>query len=71
MGSGMLNKCKCIDCTRRDIGCHSRCEDYKKWKAEIDKIRKAMKEAKADIGYEYREERYSRKLRRKKQYTYK
>lgn len=71
MGSGMLNKCKCIDCTRRHIGCHSRCEDYKTWKAEVDKVRKAMKEAKADIGYEYREERYSRKLRRKKQYTYK
>lgn len=68
MGSGMLKECKCIDCTRRDIGCHSRCEDYKKWKAEIDKVRKAMKEAN---GYEYRKERYSRKLRRKKQYTYK
>lgn len=54
MGSGMLKECKCINCTRRDIGCHSRCEDYKKWKTEVDKVRKAM-----------------RKLRRKKQYTYK
>lgn len=39
MGSGMLNKCKCIDCTRRHVGCHSRCEDYKKWKTEVDKAR--------------------------------
>lgn len=67
----MLKESKCIYCTERYIGCHSHCEDYKKWKAESDEANKAVREAKANIGHEYREERYTRRLKRKKQTTYK
>ncbi len=67
----MLKDSKCIYCTERHIGCHSQCEDYKKWKAEVDEVSKAMREAKATVGHEYRNERYNRRIRKRKNYIYK
>lgn len=37
-------KTPCIDCERRHMGCHSRCEDYKKWKDEHEARRKEYHE---------------------------
>lgn len=34
----------CKDCEFRTIGCHSNCEPYKEFQAEIEKIRKAADE---------------------------
>ena len=29
-------ECKCIDCSRRCIGCHSKCDDYAEYRKHID-----------------------------------
>jgi len=34
----------CKDCEFRTIGCHSSCEPYKAFQAELEKIRKASEE---------------------------
>lgn len=31
----MVSPCK--GCERREVGCHSGCEDYRKWRCEKDK----------------------------------
>ena len=28
----------CKGCTRREVGCHSKCEDYKEYRKQIDEI---------------------------------
>ena len=40
--------CKCKDCDKRTLGCHSTCEDYKAFKAENEKRRE-----RANNHYEY------------------
>jgi len=39
----MKNDCKCKDCKRRKVGCHSTCVDYKRYRMELDKINKKIK----------------------------
>lgn len=34
----MSIKCACKNCVKRSIGCHSRCQEYKEFRAEIDKL---------------------------------
>lgn len=34
----------CKDCTGRHESCHSDCEEYKKWKDELDKERERIAE---------------------------
>ena len=29
-------KCPCKGCDKRELGCHSKCNEYKTWKAGID-----------------------------------
>lgn len=29
----------CKDCPDREVGCHSTCEKYKKWKEEHDRVK--------------------------------
>lgn len=30
--------CPCAKCTtKREVGCHGRCEEYKQWRAELDR----------------------------------
>ena len=41
-----------IDCTEREVGCHSKCEKYLAWRAEIDTAnanRWAYKESKVSV----------------------
>ena len=38
-----MTKPPCINCTERHLACHDRCEKYKGWQAENDKI-KAIKQ---------------------------
>jgi len=33
----------CGNCTRRQLGCHGKCEDYKEWKSAMDEYNYAMK----------------------------
>lgn len=37
----MKNKCSCQGCDKRYVGCHAKCEDYKKFREGIDKKREA------------------------------
>lgn len=32
--------CKCIDCSQRKVGCHDACEDYARYKAYVDYLRR-------------------------------
>jgi len=34
-----MNNC-CYNCEKREVGCHSGCEAYKKFRAEMDEISK-------------------------------
>ena len=57
---------KCYKCERRKLGCHSICEDYKKYKEYLEKIR-----AKERLGIIYREyqcENHERFLKKHKNY---
>lgn len=42
--------CKCKDCTDHYIGCHSTCEDYKKFQEENEKTKKAIREANRTVS---------------------
>ena len=33
----------CKDCAKREVGCHAKCEEYAKYRAEIDATREAKK----------------------------
>lgn len=37
----------CLGCEKRHINCHADCEDYKKWKAELDEKSAKIKKEKA------------------------
>lgn len=37
----------CLGCEKRHINCHADCEDYKKWKAELDEKSAQIKKEKA------------------------
>lgn len=41
----MGNAC-CLNCEERHIGCHSKCEKYKKFRQRIDNIKEAKIEEK-------------------------
>ena len=34
----------CVDCTKRELGCHSKCEEYLKQRAKYDEIYAKRKE---------------------------
>lgn len=36
--NNLLPIAPCKDCTDRHVGCHGKCENYVKWRAEKDKI---------------------------------
>ena len=35
----------CKDCEKRESGCHSRCDLYKEWRAEMDKAAERRQKA--------------------------
>lgn len=39
-------KCSCLGCTKREVGCHSTCEDYIRYREERTEIRKKVYESK-------------------------
>ena len=43
----------CLNCEKRYYGCHSNCEDYKLFRADLDKI-KQNKLAERDLHTVYR-----------------
>lgn len=59
----MNNPCK--GCTRREIGCHSYCEDYLIWKEKWDERREAER-IKCNLDYELDVGRFERRKRRGK-----
>ena len=42
----------CYGCTERKVGCHAKCEKYKKWKEEYDK-REQLKKAGNNKYHDY------------------
>lgn len=61
----------CLDCPERSEGCHSRCERYREWKADLDRLndmiyseRKRMDTmSEASKRKIWREKRYARNVR--------
>ena len=43
----MINECPCQGCTKRKVGCHGYCVDYKKWSLVQKQISKREKEMRA------------------------
>lgn len=38
----------CKDCDERFVGCHSQCEEYKKWRSARDEINDIVQKAKTE-----------------------
>lgn len=61
----------CMDCTRRTLGCHSRCEEYKAYREKMDRIREARAKERSAVeasvdGYEsWRKDMLNRRGRRR------
>ena len=51
-------KNKCFKCRFRKVGCHSKCKHYKKFKKDLEEIRKREKKLKpVNLKYDRRCER--------------
>lgn len=50
----MINPCK--NCAKRHVACHSKCKEYKAWKAEWDKRKEheRKQKEKENISWRYR-----------------
>lgn len=62
--------CPCMDCKKRYVGCHSKCEDYIKWGNEHKEKReerqnKAYVQHQADYMYIDSVRKYKKKMRSK------
>lgn len=62
MKMSQKNNACCYECPDREIGCHSKCEKYKKFRKELDKKKKSIKDqnARFAVNRPYRE-RYRKK----------
>ena len=36
----LINKCPCLDCDKRQQGCHKECKPYKEWEHEHERLKK-------------------------------
>lgn len=54
----------CKDCTKREVGCHSKCKAYHDWKADWDKY-KVKEKAERDLDRRLRFSTVNRRMRRK------
>lgn len=61
MDISMRNLCPCKDCDHRAVGCHSGCEGYLAYRANIDEA-KRLKDAAVTPMSETYERAYRRKL---------
>lgn len=41
----------CKDCQKRHVACHTHCDTYKKWRAELDKVNDIIQTEKVKDGY--------------------
>ena len=66
----MINPCKCKNCSERCDGCHSRCESYKAFRAELDEINKQIRQKKEISEFDFAVSKRLRveKLKDKKRY---
>lgn len=48
-------KCRCMDCGKRHPRCHAECEDYRQYRAEIDRkneiVRKQTEETQYKVAH--------------------
>lgn len=58
--------CTCKGCTRRELGCHANCEDYKQFCAERDLIREHRAKLYHLDGYQLEKKRDIKLKSRKK-----
>ena len=61
--------CPCKDCQERHLHCHGDCEQYKKWKAELEGITSESRKRKEIIDTDLHREVYKRRY--PKQYIWK
>ena len=53
------NKDSCYQCTDRKVGCHSNCVKYERFKAELEKKRQLIQEAKKQESVYLEYKKYS------------
>lgn len=46
----MKNYQNCLGCEKRYIGCHSNCEDYQKYRKELDNLKKIKQQERNNIS---------------------
>lgn len=44
----------CLNCNHRHLGCHGTCEDYKKYKEELERIKQNKKLARLEAPFKRR-----------------
>lgn len=60
-------KAPCKDCENREVGCHSKCEEYIEWKTEEGALNKKIaRERLADWQANMRTHEAIRRMRKKK-----
>lgn len=45
--------CKCHGCNNRNIGCHAYCDDFRKYKNQIEEKNKKLREDKSQNIFNY------------------
>ena len=66
----ILDKCPCLGCYDRTVGCHSSCEKYKIYLKESEERKKAIKKfLQKDTSYrDYNDDKIARLLKRKREH---
>ena len=57
----------CYECTKRGVGCHTTCEEYKAEKAKLDEETKVIKKRKDEyygVFNNHKYDNFTKKLRR-------
>lgn len=62
-----MKNAPCKGCEKRDVKCHSTCEEYKAWKSAIDAEKEATKTDRIADGQwkDFREESFRRNMKRR------
>ena len=62
----LKNPFPCLNCTERKVGCHGKCEHYKKAAAEVQQINQTMRDEKQAGWISGHESKTATNLRRRK-----
>ena len=52
----------CYNCQEREVGCHSRCDKYKEWTAQLEKSKESKRQEQRlrDLEFNYKKDKHRR-----------